>query len=64
MYVFVVINDYGDENEYKPETFGLSIKLPVATSSTNQLIDHALQRRDLGADHRRAFADQVLVPLA
>lgn len=41
MYVFVVINDYQDEYEYKPETFGLNVRLPVATSSTNLLIDHA-----------------------
>ena len=42
MYVFVVINDYQDVYEYKPETFGLSIKLPVASSLTNLLIKHAL----------------------
>ena len=42
IYVFVVRNDHGLTYEYKPLTFGLNKRLPVATADTNELVHHAL----------------------
>ena len=42
IYVFVVNNDYETTYRYNPTTHGCHTILPVATSLTNQLIEHAL----------------------
>ena len=42
LYVFVVTNDYKTEYLYNPQNFGIDLTLPVATSSTHELINHAL----------------------
>ena len=42
IYVFVVINDYETTYKYNPTTHGCHTILPIATSLTNELIEHAL----------------------
>lgn len=43
LHVFVVTNNYGNEYEYNPLNFGITTILPVATSSTGELLKHAMQ---------------------
>jgi DNA polymerase V len=42
VYVFVVNNDYETAYKYNPTTHGCNAVLPVATSLTNELIEHCL----------------------